>query len=312
MGAPIIIIMRPTGLIIRLKGEKGDIVPDGNSIINLGDLAKPATVLIEKVSNAVGVLYEPRRITKRAKAEVEAEKIKALANIELNDIQQRGIDRLVQQEARKQENIETITAKAASELPPEAKTEELEEDWLAHFFDKCDKVSDEDMQSLWSSLLAGEATKPGTYSKRTVDFVASMDKKDADLFTNFCQFTWMIGDVTPLIFDTSSEIYNKHGIDFTSLKHLDSIGLISFESTTGYRKMGLPKQAHIFYFSQPTLLEFPKETDNEIKTGKVLFTQAGHQLVSICGAKRNQEFYEYALDQISKQNITVPGQSPNK
>lgn len=123
---------------------------DGNSIINLGGLAKPATVLIEKVSNAVGVLYESRRIIKRAEAEVEAEKIKALAGIKLNEIEQRGIKRFVHQEARKQNNIENITAKAVSAIPPDAKTEDLEEDWVAHFFDKCDKISDEQMQSLWS------------------------------------------------------------------------------------------------------------------------------------------------------------------
>lgn len=295
-----------------MLGKKGGIVPSENSIINLGDLAKPATVLIEKVSNAVGVLYEPRRIVKRAEAEVEAEKIKALACIDLNEIEQRGIERLVHQEARKQENIENITAKAAAAIPPEAETENLEEDWVAHFFDKCDKVSDEQMQSLWSGLLAGEATKPGTYSKRTVDFVASMDKKDADLFTTFCQFTWMIGGATALIFDTDNEIYTKHGINFTSLKHLDSIGLISFESVSGYRKMGLPKQAHIFYYGQPTLAEFPKDKDNEIETGSVLFTQAGEQLVNICGAKRNQEFYEYAIEQLSKQGITLSSHLPNK
>lgn len=172
---------------------------DGSSIINLGELAKPATVLIEKVSNAVGVLYEPRRIIKRAEAEAKAEEIKVLAGIELSAIQQRGIERLVHQEARKQENIENITAQAAKELPPNAKAEELDEDWVAHFFDRCDKVSDETMQSLWSSLLAGEATKPGTYSKRTVDFVASMDKKDAELFTKFCQFVWMIGGVSGIL-----------------------------------------------------------------------------------------------------------------
>ena len=82
---------------------------EGNSIVNFGDLSKPATVLIEKVSNAVGVLYEPRRIKKKAEAEAEAEKIKALASIELSDIQQRAIDRMVQQEGRKQENIEAIS-----------------------------------------------------------------------------------------------------------------------------------------------------------------------------------------------------------
>jgi hypothetical protein len=182
---------------------------------------------------------------------------------------------------------------------------------VAHFFDKCDKVSDQQMQSLWSSLLTGEATKPGTYSKRTVDFIASMDKKDADLFTNFCQFVWMIGETIPLIFDVSNEIYAKHGINFTSLKHLDSIGLISFEATSGYKKFGFPKQAVIFYYGQPTLFEFSKEKDNDLLTGKVLLTQAGKELVTICGAKRNQEFYEYAIAEISKQGIILSSVLPN-
>ncbi|MCC4310404.1 DUF2806 domain-containing protein [Alcanivorax marinus] len=284
---------------------------DGNSIINLGDLAKPATVLIEKVSNAVGVLYEPRRIRKKAEAEAEAEKIKALAGIELTEIQQRGIERLVHQEARKQENIENITAQAATALPPNAKTEDLEEDWVAHFFDKCERISDKNMQSLWSSLLAGEATTPGTYSKRTIDFVASMDKKDAELFTKFCQFTWMIGDPVPLIFESSDEIYNKNGIDFSGLKHLDSIGLISFESTTGYRNIGIDRKAIILYFGLPTLLEFNKDKDNEIKLGKALFTQAGKELVNICGAQRNQEFYEYAVEKLSQQNICLSSILPD-
>ena len=278
---------------------------EGGSIINLGDLAKPATVLIEKISNAVGVLYEPRRIKKKAEAEAEAEKIKAIASIELTEIQLRGIERHINQEARKQENIENITAQAIKELPSNAKTEDLEEDWIAHFFDKCEKVSDKEMQSLWSSLLAGEATNPGTYSKRTVDFVASMDKKDAELFTKFCQFTWVIGEPTALIFDAADEIYNKNGIDFSKLKHLDSIGLISFESVSGYVSQGFDKQTVIFYFGKPTLIEFTNEKDNEIKIGKAIFTQAGKELVSICGAKRNQDFYEYAIKKLAEQGMCL-------
>lgn len=278
---------------------------DGNSIINLGDLAKPATVLIEKVSNAVGVLYEPRRIKKQAAAEVEAEKIKALASIELSDIQQRGIDRLVHQEAKKQQNIEDITAQAALNLSDDADVEGLEEDWVSHFFDKCEKVSDEQMQSLWSRLLSGEATKPGTYSKRTVDFISSMDKKDAELFTKFCQFTWMVAEPIPLIFDPSNEIYTKQGITFSSLKHLDNIGLISFESMSGYRSTGLPKMAGISYFGEPTVLELKKEKDNELAIGKVLFTQVGKELVSICQTNKNDEFKKYAIEQIEKQGITI-------
>jgi len=288
-------------------------VADGNSIINLGDLAKPASVLIEKVSNAVGILYEPRRIKRRAEAEAEAEKIKALTGIELSDIQQRGIDRFVQQEARKQENIESITVQAAQQLPNDAKTDDLEEDWIAHFFDHCEKVSDKEMQSLWSRLLAGEATKPGTYSKRTVDFVASMDKKDAELFTRFCQFTWMVaGGPVPLIFENKDEIYEKNGIDFTALKHLDAIGLISFESVSGYRVMGQRKYTRIFYFGMPILVEHKKDQDNEIKLGQALFTQAGRELVNVCGARRNQEFYEYAIKKLSDQGLILSCSLPTQ
>ena len=152
---------------------------EGNSLINLGDISKPATVLIEKVSNAVGVLYEPRRIKNKAKAEAESDKIKALASIELSEIQERAIHRMVDQETRKQENIESITAQAIESLDADAKVEELEEDWVAHLFKQCDTVSDKEMQSLWSKLLSGEASKPGSFSKRTVDFVASMDRAKA-------------------------------------------------------------------------------------------------------------------------------------
>lgn len=52
---------------------------DGKSLIDLGDLSKPATVLVEKVCNAVGILYEPRRIRQRAKAEADAARTTALA-----------------------------------------------------------------------------------------------------------------------------------------------------------------------------------------------------------------------------------------
>ncbi len=79
---------------------------EGGSLINLGDLSKPATVLVEKVCNAVGVIYESVHIKRKARAEAEAEKIKALARIELSEIEHRAVERFVHQEARKQENIE--------------------------------------------------------------------------------------------------------------------------------------------------------------------------------------------------------------
>lgn len=106
---------------------------EGHSLINLGDISKPATVLIEKISNAVGILYEPRKIKNLAKANAEAEKIKFLGQLELSDLELRSINRFVTQEAKKQQNIESITAQAIQELPCDSNTEALEEDWITHF-----------------------------------------------------------------------------------------------------------------------------------------------------------------------------------
>jgi Protein of unknown function (DUF2806) len=270
-------------------------VSDGNSLVNLGDLSKPATVLIEKVSSAVGLIYEPFHIKRKARAEVEADKIKAVAKIELDELQHRAIERFIQQEARKQENIEMITAQAASTLPRDAKVAELDEDWIAHFFKQCDTVSDKEMQSLWARLLSGEATTPGTFSKRTVDFVSSMDNKDAALFTTLCQFAWLIADPIPLIYDVENELFKKHGINFSTLKHLDAIGLISFEPLSGYLTRGFKKQAFVFYYGMPTLIEFPVDEHNQLSTGHVLLTSIGKELASICGSERNEPFYEYVI-----------------
>jgi hypothetical protein len=44
-----------------------------HSLINIGELAKPATVLIEKISDAVGEIYKPYQAKRVAKAETEAE-----------------------------------------------------------------------------------------------------------------------------------------------------------------------------------------------------------------------------------------------
>jgi Protein of unknown function (DUF2806) len=92
----------------------------------------------------------------------------------------------------KQTNMENITKKALPDLADESKPDQLDDDWLTNFFDRCRLVSDEEMQTLWSRVLPGEANSPGTYSKRTVNFLSSLDKSDAELFTRLCSFLSLV------------------------------------------------------------------------------------------------------------------------
>ncbi|MCY3789212.1 MAG: DUF2806 domain-containing protein [Gemmatimonadetes bacterium] len=267
-----------------------------NSLINLGNLSKPANTLIKKVSNAVGGFFAPYQVKRMAKAEAEAAMIKAQSETEITDLHRRAVHRWIEEEAQRQKNMEDITAKALPQLDEEASPDSVENDWIVNFFDKSRIVSDNEMQELWSRVLAGEANAPGSYSKRTVNFLSNLDKADAELFIKLCGFGWMIGDVVPLVFDVQAEIYNKHGINFNSLSHLDSIGLVQFDSLAGVVRRNLPKKFDVLYYGEPLALEMPKDADNGLGIGKVLLTKIGQELAPICGSESVEGFRDYVLD----------------
>ena len=145
-------------------------------LINLGDLTKPADTLIKKISNATGVLFEPRQIKRVAKAKAETARIEAQSQIEITDLHRRAMHRWIEEEATQQKNMEGVTAKALPQLNENANPDSIEDDWIVNFFDKSRIVSDNEMQGLWSRVLAGEANAPGSYSKRTVNSLSDLDK----------------------------------------------------------------------------------------------------------------------------------------
>jgi len=263
------------------------------SLINIGDLGKPAEALVNKISDAVGGLFAPWQIKRIAKAEAEAVIIKARGEIEVTDLQRRAMHRFINEEASRQKNIEDITAKALPQLTDAADPDAMENDWVTNFFDKSRIVSDEEMQTLWARVLAGEANAPGTYSKRTVNFLADLDKIDAELFTSLCGFGWKVGDIVPLVFDTKAEIYNRHNINFNALIHLESIGLIQFSSVVDFQRLKLPKRFGVTYYDRVLVVEMPAEADNKLELGKVLLTKVGQQLAPISGSKPVDGFWEY-------------------
>lgn len=307
----------PSGAIfIERYGPTGETAEGGemstkNPIISLGELSKPATVLIEKISEAVGGLFKPYQVIRVAKAEAEAERIRAEGQIQISDLHRRAFYRWLDEEAKKQRNIEDITRQALPELKEESQPDKIENDWIANFFDKCRLISDSEMQQLWSRVLAGEANAPGTYSKRTVNFLSSLDKSDAALFTELCSFGWSIGGLVPLVFDARHEVYMGHGINFDSLSHLESIGLIQFGSYGGFMKLEIPKRIRTMYYGQHVDLEFPSEHGNPVEIGKVMLTKVGHELAPICGSKPDQGFFNYVVNYWKQRGyIKVEGQQP--
>ena len=287
---------------------------DGFALIKIdGKITEPATVLINKISDAVGGLYKPYQIRRVSKAEADAEIIREQAHIEINDLQRRAFNRLVSEEAKRQDNIESITEKAIPQLTSSSTPQDMDNDWIMNFFDKCRIVSDDDMQLLWARILSSEANSPGTFSRRTVNSLGSLDKSDAQLFIKLCGFVLLLdNDPSSFVYDTQASIYNDQQINYSSLAHLDDIGLVSFGSLAGYRFLKLPKQIIISYFGTTLTLELKNAEDNELEFGNVRLTSIGQQLSRICGAVPIDGFLDYLIERWSKEGIILSSPHPKK
>jgi hypothetical protein len=278
----------------------------GNPLANLGDLTKPATVLIEKISGAIGGIFKPYQMVRVAKAEAAADQIRAESQIHITDLHRRALHRFLEEEAKRQSNIEQITQKALPLLNEKSSPQNVEDDWITNFFDKCRIVSDQEMQKLWSGVLAGEANNPGAFARRTVNLLADLDKSDAELFTKLCGFGCTIGDFfTPLVFAPQAPSYTEQGINFESLYHLESLGFIQFDSHTGFNVLNLPKACSVTYFGKALDLYLRNESDNQLQTGHVVLTRAGQQLARVCRCTPIAGFFEMVRDYWKKSYALV-------
>jgi hypothetical protein len=147
---------------------------------------------------------------------------------------------------------------------------------------------------MWANLLASEANSPGKVSRKTVNLVATLEKTDAQLFTDLCSFAWMIGDLTVIIPLIDHSAITRKNITFSTLNHLDDIGLVKFNTLAEFKKIGLPRIFTIFYYGTPLILELPDD-NGEFTLGKILLTKAGSQLAEICGSKPSQEYFDHIL-----------------
>ncbi len=278
----------------------------GISLIDLGQLAKPINTLVERSSDAVGGLFKPWQTRRMARADADAALVRAETEIQITDLHKQAFWRFLEEEAAKQTNMENILLKAIPSVDQEnARPEDIERDWFTNYFDKCRIVSDEEMQELWARILGGQANSPGSFSKRTVNLMADLEKSDAELFHTLCGFGWQLSSETtcPLIFDSQADIYRQHGINFGSLGHLESLGLIRFNSLTGFIVSEQLKALTVGYFEEIVQLTLQKDSNNQINVGEVLLTHAGFEIARIINPKPVEGFLQYVQERWTNEGL---------
>lgn len=255
-----------------------------NSLVAISDAAK---TFVEEISKGIGGLASPWQIKRIAQAEIEAEDLKVRAQ------RRREIENI-----NHQKNLEDIIIKAMPHIEENAKTENVSNDWKSNLFDKCKNISDDELQDIWSRILAGEVNNPGSYSTGTVNLLSNLEKEDANLFVKLNSFTWLvIAWPMPLIFDVNANIYRQNGITWETLTLLDEIGLINYGGISRSKLTTTHNPISIFYEGQELMMEGP-----QFDTGVATLTRAGKQLLSICKSPKIEGIYQYVEDYINNNN----------
>ena len=222
----------------------------------LSALSEPICKLIEAVTQCLGTLYEPTRIRRKAKAEADASLILAETDAERQALLKRAAHRLAIQEVRRQNNIESIINKAVKSLPETVSSEPVDQDWVSRFFDECKDVSNEELQKVWARILAKEVASPGSCSRKTLSILKDLSAKDADLFNRICNLLWLTNEdiFIPYRDDLSFNVqFEKYRMNYDSLLHLKSLGLIHFSQDLVYE---LNYKNSISYFGNENICFF--------------------------------------------------------
>ncbi len=223
-------------------------------IKDLAGLSEPLKKCIEVISAGLGCVYRPKSI--RNDADAKAYEILAIARAEAeagiittngqaqaqleyiatitdghHEILERAKLRLISREIEAQNNIEAIAENALNSMPTQVSDEQVSPNWRRKFFSEAENISDENMQFLWGKVLAGEVTKPGSFSLRSLDTLKSLSLGEAETFRLACGLASEGGEIYLNESRNPSNPLKEFGLHYGALMTLTDAGLLHSPST---------------------------------------------------------------------------------
>ena len=119
------------------------------------------------------------------------------------------------------------------------------------------------------------------------------------LYIPFIYSANLSGDEAKII---DQSIYENNNINFDTLKHLASIGLITYE-WVGYKQTYLNQQIDISYYNTTIRVEFKNPRNNELSCGNALLTNVGKELAKVCGSKPVDGFVDLIIKVFSQRGL---------
>lgn len=268
--------------------------------------------LINVTSNAIGTLYEPRKIRKNADAQAyrieviaEAERTKILIEDDTKfEVLERAKKRIFLQEINKQINIEEVVSKAIPHLKDNDTEEVVDKDWSTKFFQKAQDITSSNVQEKWARILANEISSPGTTSIRTMEVLSVLSKSEAEKFEILCSLV----SSDNLIWKTKKQnAFDEYNIKYSDLLLLRDAGLLYSSDTLVSIIPIIPdiKIGMMWIGNDEYTITNKKSHENSFKFNQIALSVAGKELCKILNIEKNEKYIKELINEKTQHGFTL-------
>ena len=256
---------------------------------------------IKNADKAIGKVLLSLGANLATRVDSNTGKVKTVAKIEIEDIVRDA------EERRKLENRAAITKAAIEDINEEPGSadanSEIEDDWLNAFARIAEDKSSADLQKLFGKILAGEIRKPGSFSLRTLQFVATLSRDEAHRISDFYAYV-LAGHIAPLPNDVNIEA--KPGFEARAL--MEELGLATSPNTIGGFSMNyqLRPRSTLPLKCTKIAIIIQNDTDEELKLSVScqILTKPGKELGVIANPPETPIEYANGMAELLFEQLT--------
>lgn len=273
--------------------------------------------LIEVISNGIGTYYRPKAIRKEAESkayEIEIiERAKSKAIAEGKEIEAetylRIQERTLFNELERQKSIENVVEIAANQLKDEKNISEepVDKDWSKRFFNIVQDISDEDMQTIWGRILAGETKKPNSYSLRTLEFLKNLSKNEAEIFTKFAKIKLNSGKDHFICFENSQFLESEFNIKLSDILLMVELGLVLSKDSLKFSFDATQQSNTInaIHSGDKTIILRRKPNVPEQSIKILVLTKIGIEIAKLITPSFNLKYFELICSKFKHKEVTI-------
>ena len=221
----------------------------------------------------------------------------------IDDLLKNG--RMTYSEYFKTKNLLSIARKADeynSSMPHTDDKRTYDFDWFMRFYEAVGNVSDEEMQNLWAKILAGEVSRPSSYSLRTLEIMRNISKAEAKLFRKIYSCSFKNGDSYYL--PRYVNYLKRFDITYDCILELEEIGLINADSSIKL-DINVDIEPRALYSNDSIVITI-KSNDrmsNVIKIDQFPFTRVGTEIASLMACA----IHDQSLLSLARELRDIPG-----